>query len=78
MNSDFINHLQRNWPLTIVVLGLVIYIPVTLISGVFYINQGRILKSAEPARYWKWVAFFIALHLSSVVTLVGSFFLSSK
>lgn len=78
MNSDFLSHLRHNWPLTIIVVGLLIYIPITLIQGVFYTNQGRIIKSAEPARYWKWVICFVVLLVSSVVVLAGSFMLSSK
>ena len=38
MKPDFILHLQRNWPLAVVVVGLALYIPIALVSGVFLTN----------------------------------------
>ena len=78
MNPRLLEHLLRNWPLTIIVIGLSLYILITLIKGVFYTNQGKIIKASEPARYWNWVLTFIVLEISCVAVLAGSFFLASK
>jgi hypothetical protein len=78
MNPRFLDHLQHNWPLAVIVIGLFVYIAITLVTGMFYTNQGRILKSSDPARYWKWVLSFIVLDLSCAVVLLGSFLLSSQ
>ena len=76
MKPDFILHLKHNWPLAVVAVGILLYLPIVLISGVFFTNQGRIVRSIEPARYWRWVALFLGLLLACVVVLFGSYFLS--
>ena len=76
MNPTFLDHVRRNWPLAVVGIGLSIYIPITLIQGVFYTNQGRILRTAEAARYWKWVLLFTVLDLVSIAVLLGTYFIS--
>jgi hypothetical protein len=78
VTDEFIHHLQHNWPLTVVVVGLVFYLPIVLISGIFFTNQGRILRSSEPARYWRWVALMLGLFLACLAVLVGSYGLSGK
>lgn len=76
MKPDFIVHLQHNWPLAVVVGGLFLYLPFVLISGVFFTNQGSIIRSIEPARYWHWVRLILGLFLVCLAVLVGSYFLS--
>jgi hypothetical protein len=76
MKPDFILHLKHNWPLAVVVVGIALYLPVVLITGVFFTNQGNILRSKDPARFWRWVALFIGLLAASLVVLLGSYFLS--
>jgi hypothetical protein len=76
MQTEFLNHLQRNWPLAVIAGGLLVYLPISLVQGVFHTNQGRILKSAEPARYWRWVLSFLALEAACTGVLAGSFLLS--
>lgn len=78
MNQAFLAHLQHNWPLAIIAIGLFIYIPITMIKGVFYTNQGRIVKSSEPSRYWKWTLSFIALDFACIAVLLMSFIFSTK
>jgi hypothetical protein len=78
MSPVFLAHLQQHWPLSVIAAGLLVYIPITLIKGVFYTNQGRIFRSSEPARYWKWVFSFSALHLACVLVLLGSFLVSRR
>lgn len=76
MTPEFIRHLQHNWPLAMVVVGLFFYLPIVLISGIFFTNQGRILRSKEPTRYWRWVALMLGLCLACLGVLIGSYGLS--
>jgi hypothetical protein len=78
MSPVFLAHLQQQWPLAVIATGLLVYIPITLIKGVFYTNQGRIFRSTDSARYWKWVFSFMALDLACVAVLLGSFLLSRQ
>jgi hypothetical protein len=78
MSPAFLAHLQRNWPLTVIIVGLLIYLPIALITGDFYTNQGRIFRSAEPKRYSKWILAFTSLLLACVAVLAGSFVLAMK
>ena len=76
MSPALLLHLKSNWPLAAAAAGLFFYLPVVLVTGVFYTNQGPILRSEEPRRYWRWVALFLLLFLASATVLVGSFLLS--
>ena len=76
MTPEFIRHLQHNWPLAAVVVVLFLYLPVVLLSGIFFTNQGRIFRSKEPSRYWRWVALMSGLFLASLGVLVGSYYVS--
>jgi Mn2+/Fe2+ NRAMP family transporter len=76
VTPEFAHHLQHNWPLAVVIVGLLFYLPIVLISGVFFTNQGRILRSKEPSRYWRWVALMLGLFLACLAVLVGSYRLS--
>jgi len=76
VNPAFITHLQHNWPLAAAVAGLLIYLPIVLVGGVFYSNQGSIVRTREPERYWRWVARLLILLLAASTVLVGSYFLS--
>lgn len=76
MHPDFVHHLQHNWPLTIVVIGLVIFIPIVLATGVFPTNQGSIRRSHDPDAYWRWVHWFVVLLAASTAVLAGSYLLS--
>ncbi len=78
VNPDFIIHLKHNWPLAVIIAGMVLYLPIVLMSGVFFTNQGRIFRAKEPTRYWRWVALFLGLLLASLVVLFGSYFLSKR
>lgn len=76
MRPDVLDHLRREWPLVLVALLLVIYLPVTLYTGVFYTNQGNILRSVDPERYWSWIRRFALLLAACLVVIIGSYFLS--
>jgi hypothetical protein len=76
MDSGFLSHLQRNWPLTGLVVGIAVYLVVCLAIGVFYTNQGLVYRSATPARYWKWVQLFGLLLLGCAALLIGSYLLA--
>jgi threonine/homoserine/homoserine lactone efflux protein len=76
VTSEFIRHLEHNWPLAIVVVGVFLYLPIVLVSGVFFTNQGRIRRSTAPTRYWRWVALMSGLFLACLGVLVGSYYLS--
>ena len=78
MRPDFIAHLQHNWPLAVIVVGLIFYIPIVLVGGVFFTNEGKITRSAEPARFWRWVALMSGLFLASLVVLSGLYSLSRR
>jgi hypothetical protein len=69
---------KHNWPLAAAAAGLLLYIPVVLVTGTFFTNQGNITRKNEPTRYWRWVALFLSLLLASLVVLFGSYFLSMK
>jgi hypothetical protein len=72
---DFIHHLRHNWPLTLIVVGLAIYLPVISIRGVVFTNQGSIQRSREPDRFRSWVRVFVVLLLVAAAALVGTYFL---
>jgi hypothetical protein len=78
VKPDFIVHLKQNWPLAVIIVGIILYIPIVLISGVFLTNQGKIDRVNEPTRYWRWVALFLGLLLASLAVLFGSHFLSKQ
>jgi len=77
MQPAFILHLQHNWPLAVIVGGLILYIPIVLLCGVFYTNQGKIVRSQESARYWRWVVLIVGLLLACSAVFFGSYFLSN-
>jgi threonine/homoserine/homoserine lactone efflux protein len=76
VKPDFILHLKHNWPLAVIVVGLFVYIPIVLVSGVFFTNQGRIIRSNDPTSYWRWIARLLGLFLICLVVLLGSYLLS--
>jgi hypothetical protein len=76
MDSGFVSHLQRNWPLTTLVAGIALYLVVCLVIGVFYTNHGLVYRSATPARYWKWMQLFGLLLLGCAAALVGPYLLA--
>ena len=67
--------MQHNWPLALAAAGLLVYLPVVLLGGVFYTNQGSIARRNDPARYWGWVRRFFVLLLACLAVLFGSYFL---
>jgi len=75
MRTDFLHHLQHNWPLALVVVGLAVYLPVVLIRGVVVTNQGGIKRSNEPERFRNWVRTLVLLLGVASVVLVGTYFL---
>jgi len=78
VRANFLLHLQHNWPLAAIALGLLLFVPIVLVTGVFPTNQGRVLRSEDPVGYWRWVAGFVLLLLACSIVLIGSFFLSAK
>ena len=76
MNPDFTAHLKHQWPLALVAAGLFLYLLVVLTRGVFYTNQGSILRSRDPEGYWRWVGRFLVLLIASLAVLLGSYALS--
>ena len=75
MKPDFIHHLQHNWPLAVVVVGLAVYLPVVLIRGVVVTNQGGIKRSHEPERFRNWVRTLVVLLVVAAAVLLGTYFL---
>jgi hypothetical protein len=78
MKPDIVLHVQHNWPLAIIIVGLLIYLPIVLLSGVFFTNQGRIVRSDNPSLYWRWVCGFIVLLLILLIVFFGSYLLAQK
>jgi len=76
LKTDFIHHLRGEWPLALVAAGLMLYLPIVLFTGVFYTNQGQILRATDPRGYWRWVRRFMLLLMASLTVLVGSYFLA--
>jgi hypothetical protein len=76
--AGVLDHLQHNWPLTLAVAMMLLYLPVVLASGSFYTNQGTIRRVLEPARYWRWVLGLCLLLLVSGAVLLGSYALSGR
>lgn len=75
MKLNFIQHLQHNWPLALAAAALLIYLPVVLVGGVFFTNQGSITRRDDPVGYWGWVRKFFVLLLMCLSGLFGSYFL---
>lgn len=73
MQASLILHFQHNWPLAITALGLLIFIPIVLITGVFPTNQGSVRRSHNPASYWRWVAGFVVILLAAWIVLFVSY-----
>ena len=76
VRTGFFEHVQRSWPLAVIIGGLALYLPIALISGRFYTNQGTVSRSDDPRRYWTRIARFLVLLLLCLVVLVGSYLLS--
>lgn len=76
MRPDFMDHLRREWPLVLAAVLLLVYLPVSLTTGVFYTNQGNIRKDADPERYWGWIRRFAILLAVCLAVIVGSYFLA--
>ena len=73
MRAGLLQHLRQNWPLAVLVAILAVYILAVLATGTFPTNQGSILRSQDPAAYWRWVLRFAALALAGAAVLFGSF-----
>jgi hypothetical protein len=76
MKPDFLHHLWSEWPLALAAAGLLLYLPVVLLKGVFYTNQGNILRAVDPEGYWRWVRRFTLLLVASLTVLIGSYLLA--
>jgi hypothetical protein len=76
MKPTFIEHLRGEWPLVLAVVGMLIYIPIVLIRGVFYTNQGNFLREVDPEGYWRWVKRFLVLLLVCLLVIFGSYYLA--
>jgi hypothetical protein len=77
LKPEFVQHLRHNWPLAVAVAGLLVYLPIVLVSGVFFTNQGNLLRSRDPVQYWRWVARLASLLLAGGAVLVGSYLLEN-
>lgn len=77
MSSSFLLHLRHNWPLAAAVFVLTALVAYALLSGVLPTNQGSILRSREPAAYWRWLRRLSALLLLAAAVLAGSFLLGA-
>jgi hypothetical protein len=75
VNSEFVSHLQHNWPLAAAAVVAALYLLVSLAGGVVYTNQGRVVRDVEPALYWRWVRRFALLLLACIAVLLGSYWL---
>ncbi len=75
MRPDLVQHLRENWPLALIAIGLCVYLPIVLIGGVFFTNQGRITRAGDPVRYWRWVRLFLTLFVLCAVVLAGTYLL---
>lgn len=73
VKSDLFDHLRHAWPLTLAALLLTIYLPIVLLTGTFYSNQGSIKKDGDPERYWSWVRRCFVLLLVSWSVLIASY-----
>jgi hypothetical protein len=73
MPLGVVHHLQANWPLVLAALLLAAYLPIVLVGGVFYTNQGSIPRTRQPELYWRWVRRMIGLLLVSLIVLAGSY-----
>ena len=78
LKPDFLGHLRGEWPLVLVAAGLLVYLPIVLLRGVFYTNQGNVLREVEPAQYWRWVRRFIVLLLVCLAVILGSYLLAAS
>jgi Mn2+/Fe2+ NRAMP family transporter len=76
MKLTFIEHLRGEWPLVLVAVGMLIYIPVVLVRGVFYTNQGNVLREVDPEGYWRWIRRFLVLLLVCLTVIFGSYYLA--
>jgi hypothetical protein len=76
MKPSLIDHLRREWPLVLATAGLAIYLPVALLRGVFYTNQGSILRDRDPEAYWHWIRRFLVLLVAGLGVIIGSYYLA--
>ncbi|HLO68215.1 MAG TPA: hypothetical protein VK188_14420 [Holophaga sp.] len=72
----FAQHLRQTWPIAAIALGLGVYLAVVLRRGVFYTNQGNILRDREPEAFRRWVRRFVLLLALCLASLAGTFALS--
>jgi len=77
VSSSLLLHLRHDWPLAAAVIVLATLLAYTLLSGAVPTNQGRILRSREPAAYWRWLRWLSVLLLVAVAVLTGSFLLGA-
>jgi hypothetical protein len=75
--TRFLLHLRHDWPLAAAVLVLATLLAYALLSGAMPTNQGRILRSREPAAYWRWLRRLSVLLLLAIAVLAGSFLLGA-
>ena len=72
---SFIHHLLHNWPLTLIVVGLAIGVPIVFSRGVLYLNAGPVRRSREPDKFRKWSRQLLVILVIAAAVLIGSYFL---
>jgi hypothetical protein len=55
--------------------AVAIYLPLALLRGEFYPNQGPVLRDRDPdpEGYWRWIRRFRVLFLAGAGVLIGSY-----
>lgn len=76
MRPTIFEHLRGEWPLVLATAGLLLYLPIVLVKGVFYTNQKAILREVDPEGYWRWVKWFLVLLAACLVVILGSYCLA--
>lgn len=72
----FLQHLRQTWPIGAITVGLAVYLVVVLWRGVFYTNQGNVLRDKEPEAFRRWVLRFTLLLAACIASLLGTYALS--
>lgn len=75
MSGTILVHVQHNWPLALAALVLLAIIVFALLTGTLPTNQGKVIRSREPASYWRWLGGLGLLLVLTIAVLFGSYLL---